>query len=218
MQKNRDVCIQECLKWEGGYTNNAADPGGPTNWGITIADAKRYWKKDATAADVKAMPKEVAINIYASKYWKTPYYDCDKLAPGVDLAVFDFGVNSGPARAKKYLDLSVGGDASDTVTKICDKRLSFLRSLKTWSTFGRGWESRVKGIKAKALQMAKDPVPAGTGAAGAIVVGAGGAAATAPETWFTWAHIAELGLAIVVVGVLAEVIIHSFKKNTKVVN
>lgn len=156
---NRETCITECLKWEGGYSNDAADPGGPTNWGITIIDARKYWKKDATAADVKTMPKSVAINIYTTKYWKTPSYDCDKLASGVDLSVFDFGVNSGPSRAKQYLDKAVGGTDVETITKLNDLRLAFLKRLGTWPVFGKGWGRRVAGIKAKSLEMNKVKAP-----------------------------------------------------------
>jgi len=154
MKSNSDQAIKETLKWEGGYTNNPSDPGGPTNWGITIVDARKYWKQDATAADVKAMPLSVAVSIYNSKYWKTPEYDCDTLASGVDFAVFDFGVNSGPARAKKYLLLSIGGSSSDTINKLCDYRLNFLKGLSTWSVFGKGWGTRVEGVRKTALQMA----------------------------------------------------------------
>lgn len=157
MKQNRDVAISETLKWEGGYTNHPQDPGGPTNWGITLADAKKYWKKGATAQDVKNMPKQVAIDIYASKYWRTKYYDCDKLASGVDLAVFDFGVNSGPLRAKQHLDKAVGGPSEDTINKICDSRMAFLKRLTIWPTFGKGWTNRVKGIRSKSLELAKKP-------------------------------------------------------------
>lgn len=159
--QNREAAITETLKWEGGYSNVAADPGGPTNWGITIADARKYWKKNATASDVKSMPKDIAIDIYRSKYWKTPFYDCDKLASGVDLAVFDFGVNSGPSRAKKALDASVGGTAAETVNKICDQRMAFLRKLGTWPTFGTGWTRRVVGIRNKSIEMTKLQAPSG---------------------------------------------------------
>lgn len=156
-KSNRDAAISETLRWEGGYTNDAADPGGPTNWGITIADARKYWKKGATAADVKAMPKNVAINIYATKYWKTPYYDCDTLASGLDLSVFDFGVNSGPSRAKRYLTQSSGGSTESTIIKLNDARLAFLKGLGTWPNFGKGWGRRVAGIKAKSLEMYHAP-------------------------------------------------------------
>ena len=48
----------ELAKWrhaEAGYGNHPSDPGGPTNFGITIADYRRYVKPGATAADVRAM-------------------------------------------------------------------------------------------------------------------------------------------------------------------
>ena len=154
---NRDACILETLKWEGGYSNDPGDSGGPTRWGITIWDARKYWRKNATAADVKAMPRSVAVQIYEGKYWKTPFYDCDHLVDGVDLCVFDYGVNSGPARAKRALMMSIGGPTDDTIKRICSYRLGFLRRLGIWRLFGRGWASRVAGIQAKALHMAAHP-------------------------------------------------------------
>lgn len=174
---NRTAAITETLKWEGGYSNHAADPGGATNYGITIHDVRKYIKKDATPADVKALTKQQAINIYTTKYWKTPYYDCDKLASGVDLAVFDFGVNSGPSRAKKYLDASVGGSSIETINKLCDKRLAFVKGLSTWPVFGAGWSNRIAGIRKKAIQMsqtpsvkAEDAAAGGAGATGGLVI------------------------------------------------
>jgi lysozyme family protein len=44
-------------------------------------------------------------------------------------------------------------DARSTVTKICDERLAFLRSLRTWRVFGKGWGRRVAEVKAAALVM-----------------------------------------------------------------
>lgn len=201
---NRELCIQECLKWEGGYSNDAADPGGPTNWGITIIDARKYWKKDATAADVKAMPKSVAIDIYTSKYWKTPYYDCNTLASGVDLSVFDFGVNSGPARAKKYLDQSVGGSTESTVIKLNDARLAYLKRLGTWPVFGKGWGRRVAGIKAKSLELAAKK-PAITKATGGVI----GAIIAAFAAAGAWVHTHRV--ALIVTGVALAALIGAGK-------
>ena len=48
-----DQSLARLLAHEGGYTNHPADPGGPTNFGITIHDYRRYVKPGATAADVK---------------------------------------------------------------------------------------------------------------------------------------------------------------------
>ena len=160
MKYNREKAITETLKWEGGYSNDASDPGGPTNWGITIADVRKYINPSADAKDVRAISKEQAIKIYQEKYWKTPYYDCDNLASGVDLSVFDFGVNSGPSRAKKFLDKACGGTDAQTIIRLNDARLTFLQGLRTWPVFGKGWGRRVVGIKAKSLEMNKEkPAP-----------------------------------------------------------
>ena len=52
--------LRRLLTHEGGYTNHPADPGGPTNFGITIYDYRKYVKPGATAADVKAMKVDEA--------------------------------------------------------------------------------------------------------------------------------------------------------------
>ncbi len=57
-----DQALTRLLRDEGGYTDHPSDPGGPTNFGITLGDARRYWKGNATAADVRAMPQSVARN------------------------------------------------------------------------------------------------------------------------------------------------------------
>ena len=158
------------LAHEGGYTSHPDDPGGPTNFGITIADYRRYAKADATAADVRAMPVDAAKAIYRKRYWDAQR--CDELPAGVDYAVFDYGVNSGIGRSGKVLrrmlhlpdassavtdDVVAAARAADAralVTAICDERLRFLKSLKTWAVFGKGWGRRVAEVKAVALEMA----------------------------------------------------------------
>ncbi|MCK9917810.1 hypothetical protein MXD81_52595 [Microbacteriaceae bacterium K1510] len=156
---------------EGGYTNHPSDPGGPTNFGITIYDYRAYVKRDATADDVKAMRLDDAKRIYRAKYWHA--MRCDALPAGVDYAVFDYGVNSGIGRSGKVLrrvlklpdNTSVvsdaviaaacAADAKAVIAAICDERLRFLKSLKTWSVFGKGWGRRVAEVRAAALAMAE---------------------------------------------------------------
>jgi lysozyme family protein len=151
---NRDVAIGITLGYEGGYTNHPRDPGGPTNWGITIHDARMYWRPNATAEDVKAMPRSVAIEIYRQKYWAKMH--CDERPAGVDLVDFDLGVNSGTARTEQFrraldpLKLS----PVDYVKRQCAKRLAFLQGLRTWGTFGKGWGSRVANVEARGVKMA----------------------------------------------------------------
>jgi lysozyme family protein len=165
-----DEALKRVLVHEGGYSDHPSDPGGPTNWGITIHDARAHWRKDATAADVRAMPVEVAKQIYRSKYWGA--MRCDELPAGVDYAVFDYGVNSGVGRAGKVLRrllglsdktyaisaeviaAAKGREPKALVAAICDERLAFLQGLRTWSVFGKGWGRRVREVRAAALAMA----------------------------------------------------------------
>jgi len=167
MLTNYAECERRVLLSEGGYTNDPRDPGGPTNWGITLADARAYWKPNATAADVRAMPRSVAQDIYKSKYWDA--VDADDLPAGLDYTVFDYGVNSGVGRAKKVLFETVGGrDMAEALTKlqslsvptvirrINDERLAFLHRLRTWPHFGVGWERRVNSVEAFSLHLAQE--------------------------------------------------------------
>lgn len=186
------VSIKNVLAHEGGYTNHPADPGGPTNWGITIFDARKYWKPNATAADVKAMPLSVAQDIYRKRYWNAQR--CDDLPPGLDYSVFDYGVNSGIGRSGKVLRRLVGlpdntsvvtqevidavrkRDPKQLIAGMNDERLRFLKSLKTWPTFGGGWGRRVAEVKALSLQMASGAAPS------AVIVPAGATEVSAKGT------------------------------------
>lgn len=169
-----NAALTRLLKDEGGYTDHPSDPGGPTNYGITLADARRYWKGNATAEDVRALPESVARKIYRENYWNA--LRCDELPAGVDYAVFDYGVNSGVGRAGKVLRrilklpdrTSIVSDdvvaavkeqgAREVIAAICSERLAFLKSLKTFPVFGRGWTARVNGVRIAALAMAENRV------------------------------------------------------------
>jgi lysozyme family protein len=169
MNANFDASLARLLAHEGGYTNHPSDPGGPTNFGITIFDYRKYVKPDADAGDVRAMSLAAAKSIYRAKYWDA--LRCDELPSGLDYAVFDYGVNSGVSRAAKVLQQSVGVpddgrvgpltlaaaakcDARRVVMAICAERRGFLQGLRTWPVFGRGWGRRVAAVEVAALQMA----------------------------------------------------------------
>ena len=94
-----DGALRRVLAHEGGYTNHPSDPGGPTNFGITIADYRKCVMPNATAADVEAMRLDEAKAIYRTKYWDA--MRCDDLPAGVDYAVgkFPFTANG---RSKVY--------------------------------------------------------------------------------------------------------------------
>jgi lysozyme family protein len=165
-----DEALRRLLVHEGGYTDHPADPGGPTNYGITIHDYRRYLKADATAADVRAMSVDEAKQIYRSKYWVANGLSCDDLPAGVDYSIFDYRVNSGIGRADKVLRrvLELADDAANAdvldalaersvkqvIVAVNSERMRFLRGLRTWPTFGRGWSARVREVEAFSLQLA----------------------------------------------------------------
>jgi lysozyme family protein len=203
---NYQACLTETLKWEGGYSNHPADPGGPTNFGITIGDYRRYVKPDATAADVRAMTIAEAKAIYRRRYWDA--MRCDELPAGVDHCVFDYAVNSGTGRAPKVVQRCLGIDVSGRmddatvaavrkarlaplIDAICDERMRFLRGLKTWPVFGKGWSRRVAAVRAVAHAMAergnasavRAPEPAGSASGkGAVPVNSGAQTTSAGGT------------------------------------
>ena len=165
--------LRRLLAHEGGYTHHPSDPGGPTNFGITIIDYRKYVKAGATAADVRSMKLAEAKAIYRAKYWDAQR--CDDLPPGVDDSVFDYGVNSGIGRSGKVLRRVVGlpdntsvindevlkavakRDPKALINAINDERLRFLKGLKTWPVFGAGWGRRVSEVRAFSLKLASQP-------------------------------------------------------------
>lgn len=177
MNSNFNEALSLVLKHEGGFVNHPADPGGATNLGITIGTAKRYGidmdgDGDTDIIDMKKLTVAAASKIYRGEYWNK--VGGDLLPSGLDYAVFDFGVNSGVSRAAKFLQgllgvtqdgaigpktvaATEGKNVADLINKLCDNRLAFMKSLSTWKTFGKGWSSRVAGVRTAALAMAKKP-------------------------------------------------------------
>ena len=163
------ACLAEVLKHEGGYVDHPADPGGATNMGITFATLADWRGTAITKDDVRALTVAEAGEIYRARYWQPVRGDA--LPSGVDLAVFDYAVNSGPGRAAKALqqalgvaqDGAIGPKTLDAaammppavvIIELCRIRMAFLRSLSTWPTFGKGWTRRVDEVEAAALKAA----------------------------------------------------------------
>lgn len=151
---------------EGGYMNAKTDTGGPTKYGITHKTLAAYrGVKSVTAEQVKSLTRAEAEIIYRKSYWNQS--GGDLLPAGLDYAAFDYGVNSGPARAIKSLQKVLGidqdgivgvqtaaaanaypGGVSKLIRDYCDERMRFLRSLsgkQGFSVNGRGWTIRVTG-------------------------------------------------------------------------
>jgi len=168
MKENFDECFKNMLVSEGGYVDHPQDPGGRTNLGVTQRVWEEWMGRPVTEKEMRALTPIMVKPLYKRKYWDA--VRADDLMAGVDYCVFDVAVNSGPGRAIKFLQSAVGvtvdgGFGSNTlaavneqdpaklIAKYSDTRLQFLKSLRTWSTFGKGWERRVNEVENKALKM-----------------------------------------------------------------
>jgi lysozyme family protein len=154
--------LRETLKWEGGYSNHPRDPGGATMKGViqTVYDAYRA-RKGLASRPVKEIEDDELQDIYRRQYWDAVRGDdLLKVNPGLALCVFDFGVNSGPTRAIRYLqrcaNVKEDGDIGEatllscgyvTVKRYQDMRRKFVRQIGTYDAFGKGWENRINGIE-----------------------------------------------------------------------
>ena len=165
---NYDKCLETILHHEGGYVNHPKDPGGETNLGVT----KRVYEEWGGTKDMKDLLVEDVAPIYRKNYWDK--LKGDDLPSGLDLCVFDFGVNAGPGRAAKYLQTMIGtvadgGIGPNTLKKVNEyvekhglevtirdyqnRRQGYYESLSTFETFGRGWTRRVDETTELALSM-----------------------------------------------------------------
>ena len=181
MTKTRfDQCLEEVLRHEGGYADHPSDPGGATNMGITRKTLAR-WRKispwwNLPKAAVKTMARDEAARIYRASYWDRT--KAGSMPPGLDLALFDYAVNSGPDRAVRALQAELGtaadgyigpltldavrarvakGGSGGLIKALCARRLNFLSGLSSFRIFGRGWTTRVDAVRTAALAAAGIP-------------------------------------------------------------
>ncbi len=169
MESNFDTSLKHVLIHEGGWAKHQDDPGGATMKGVTLTTYRRHFGEDRGEDDLRAISHEELLQVYGDGYWNKCC--CDELPAGIDYAVFDAAVNSGPGRGVKWLQAAVGakqdgGVGPKTLAKVkdcdplqilhrmCDQRLSFLRNLSHWVTFGTGWSRRVEGVRVFAIEMA----------------------------------------------------------------
>ena len=168
MKENFDKCLKMILHHEGGYVNHPRDPGGETNLGVT----KRVYEEWGGTKDMRDLTQEDVAPIYEKNYWGRA--KCDHLPSGLDLAVFDWAVNSGVGRAAKKLQTMIGTEADggigpntlrtldeyiehhgieETIKEYKEKRQKFYQSLSTFDTFGKGWTTRNEFTLQVALEM-----------------------------------------------------------------
>lgn len=218
------ACLDFVFEEEGGYSDMPGDPGGATNMGITRATLADWRGRAVSKEDILSLEREEASAIYKAHYWQAICGDA--LPAGLDLALFDDAVNSGPRQAVRDLQraLKVVSDGiigpvtlaaieaaalADLVSALCATHKARLSALPHFSQFGRGWTRRIQRAERAALAMAKKSSPVtrrtSTAAARTAAPSKGEnnmADTTAPETkpfWASqtiWSSIAVIGSSV----------------------
>ena len=154
---NFDQAFTTLLKYEGGFSDHAADPGGKTRFGITEAVAREVGYR----GDMRELPLDLAKRIYKDRYWDA--VRAEELPEAIRYAVFDAAVNSGPRQAILWLQRAVGvkddgiigpqtlaavhaADPERLLRRMLAQRLRFMAGLPNWSAFGRGWARRIADL------------------------------------------------------------------------
>ena len=164
----KDVYEDFVLNMEGGYVNHPADPGGPTNRGVTLGTFQTLAPKllgiSGTLANLKALTA-AQHEKFLKYFWDDINGDWYK-NPVIAAYVTELAWGSGEAGAEKRIiqkavqkfgkTLKVDGQISradvDVINSIdseaffdalTDARYSYYQSLSTWPVFGKGWTRRI---------------------------------------------------------------------------
>lgn len=166
------------MVYEGGRVDDPKDPGGRTCWGVTQR-VYNGWRRarGLPIKDVWQIEGKEVLDIYKTNYWDKVWGD--RLPHGLDVVVADGAINSGVAQSVKWLQRALGtvrvdgimgdatlkaceayGDINALIRAVCQRRMAFLQSLKTYKRFGRGWSARVGQVQKMGIAFADGGQPA----------------------------------------------------------
>lgn len=112
-----NIAVKNVLHHEGGFINDTVDPGGATNFGVSLRtltakgmidldgdgfnDFDYDRDGDVDAADIEAMSREQAIEFYRRYFWDKHGYGT--IGGAVSIKLMDLSVNMGPRQSHKLL-------------------------------------------------------------------------------------------------------------------
>lgn len=132
--------LQIVLAQEGGYSDDARDPGGKTQYGITEAVARA----NGYDGDMRHLPMSLAEDIYLREYWIPA--GCDNYPWPLNLLVFDAAVNQGVEPAKRMLQRALG-TVQDGIIGSTTKRLAAQSGPWHWARFLAQRAKRYQGTR-----------------------------------------------------------------------
>lgn len=171
---NFQYCLAIVLKSEGGFVLDDGTGVGATNLGVTQKTLSSWLGRPATVQDVRDLTSSAVAPIYDKLFWGASH--CEYLPTGVDLMVFDEGVNEGVGTANKHLQqaISVPDDGligpvtinatlrtapASLITELAGIRIAYYKTLKHFPTDGDGWIARVERTEQVASGMAQEKTP-----------------------------------------------------------
>lgn len=133
--------LAELIEREGGFVNDPRDGGGSTKFGITWRTLTAWRRQNgaapdfvATAADVQALSREEAHDIYQQMFVIEPGFTPANIPfEPLRIQLIDFGINSSPARAIRWLQRVCGLQATGTMNR---QTIDFLNR-EQWHGFER---------------------------------------------------------------------------------
>ena len=172
MANTFDPCLAFTLAQEGGFTDDPKDPGGATNHGITLATLRDYADNaNLGADDLRNVSMTIVQAIYGADFWNR--LRCDALPAGVDLMVFDHGVNAGPFRSATVLQAAAGlagadldgvigpqsltaigkADPATLIADLAARQRAYYQARADFAAYGDGWLARLDRRQAQASAM-----------------------------------------------------------------
>jgi len=146
--------------------NHPSDRGGPTNFGITAATwgVEQRLGRDATASEVKAITRDQALDYYKRRHIDQSPFRFVAFEP-LRVQLIDFGINSGTARATRWLQRAIGvpttGDMDDVTRsalnaypgRLVNNALvaARLKMVDDWTDGDQGQKVFEEGVESRAL-------------------------------------------------------------------